>query len=119
MQNRPHTDLRGRPHAEFDLCDIIGTGREFSSFRNTAAHCCGPPHTEEERRNRQSERNQTIYVDTQTAAAHVGLSVSYMHKARHFGHGPPYYRVGRAIRYSIEDLDRWMAEHRVAGKRGC
>jgi hypothetical protein len=27
--------------------------------------------------------------------------------------GPPYIRVGRAIRYLRADLDRWLAAHRV------
>jgi hypothetical protein len=27
--------------------------------------------------------------------------------------GPPFFRIGRSIRYSTRDLDAWLAKHRV------
>ena len=51
----------------------------------------------------------TRYVDTKTAAKHVGLSVSWFNQKRVFGGGPPYIKVGGAVRYDIEALDDWMS----------
>lgn len=32
---------------------------------------------------------------------------------RYLGDGPPFLRLGRAIRYRIEDLEAWLKAHRV------
>ena len=53
------------------------------------------------------------------AALYIGMSRSYLRKDRCEGHrkgrtpGPPYIRVGTAIRYLISDLDAWLQAHRV------
>lgn len=49
-------------------------------------------------------------IRTKQAAAHLGLSKSTLDKLRHFGGGPRYYKLGRAVVYSIADLDAWMQE---------
>lgn len=49
-------------------------------------------------------------IRTQQAAAHLGLSKSTLDKLRHFGGGPRYFKLGRAVVYSVSDLDRWMSE---------
>lgn len=54
-----------------------------------------------------------MYCDTRTAAAHIGLSKSLLEKARMTGTGPTYFKIGHAVRYRIEDLDKWME----AGRR--
>jgi len=45
------------------------------------------------------------------AASRCGLSVSTMNKLRLAGTGPRYAKLGRAIRYRIADLDRWVTAH--------
>jgi len=58
-------------------------------------------------------------VDEKAAAEHLGVSVAFLRADRYRGHvgartpGPPFYRVGRAIRYDIADLDAWLAARRV------
>lgn len=52
------------------------------------------------------------------AARYIGLSRAYLRQSRmrvprRGIDGPPYIRVGRAIRYLRADLDRWLAAHRV------
>ncbi len=42
------------------------------------------------------------------AAARLKLSISWLAKARMRGDGPPYIKVGRAIRYSEAALLQWM-----------
>jgi predicted DNA-binding transcriptional regulator AlpA len=54
----------------------------------------------------------THVLNTRQAAAHVGLSASQMAKLRCLGGGPRYAKLGAAVRYSIADLDDWVAHHR-------
>lgn len=54
------------------------------------------------------------YVDTKSAAHHVSLHPDTLRRYRREGGGPPYSRVGRAVRYDIEELERWMAERTVS-----
>ncbi|PRH85350.1 DNA-binding protein [Labrys okinawensis] len=44
------------------------------------------------------------------AAKYVGLSKSSLDKLRCFGGGPRYFKLGRAVVYSTDDLDIWMNE---------
>jgi predicted DNA-binding transcriptional regulator AlpA len=44
------------------------------------------------------------------AAEYLGLSKSMLDKLRHFGGGPQYYKLGRAVIYSTTDLDAWRDE---------
>ena len=58
-------------------------------------------------------------IDEHAAAQRLGVSVSFLRADRYRGHvgrrtpGPPFYRVGAAVRYSVADLDAWLAEQRV------
>ena len=49
------------------------------------------------------------YRDTQGASAHSGLSVSFLEKLRVVGGGPPFIKVGKAVRYKLADVDAWLA----------
>ena len=53
------------------------------------------------------------------ASCYTGAKVSYLRAAR-IGRcdGPPYVRMGRAVRYSIADLDAWLLARRVGGREG-
>lgn len=49
-----------------------------------------------------------MYITTKQAAEYLGVSPTFLEKARHFGTGPEYVRIGgRAIRYSVEALERY------------
>jgi predicted DNA-binding transcriptional regulator AlpA len=51
---------------------------------------------------------------TEPETAHyIGMSRPWLRLQRMRGTGPPYIRIGRAIRYDIRDLDAWLAKHRV------
>lgn len=52
-------------------------------------------------------------VDERAASRFIGFSTSYLRQARMRNQGPPYIRVGRAVRYRVEDLDRFLDAHRV------
>lgn len=53
-------------------------------------------------------------LDTVAASRHVGVSKSTLEKARVYGGGPVYLKLGRLVRYRISDLDAWMAERIVS-----
>lgn len=46
-------------------------------------------------------------VDTKEAAAIVGLRPATLSTLRSRGGGPPYIKLGKAVRYRIEDLREW------------
>lgn len=58
-------------------------------------------------------------LDERKAASYISMSVAYLRSDRCQGvtgnrtPGPSYLRLGRAIRYRREDLDAWLAAHRV------
>jgi hypothetical protein len=47
-------------------------------------------------------------LDTVTAARRLGVSPSFLAKARMRGVGPRYRKFGRAVRYAPADLDKWQ-----------
>lgn len=52
------------------------------------------------------------------AATYLGVSLSFLRQGRMEGRranrspGPPFIRMGRAIRYDLQDLDAWLAANR-------
>lgn len=62
---------------------------------------------------------QREWKDEEGAADHIGMSVSYLRMDRLRGNvgkrtpGPPYYKIGRSIRYDVRDLDAWLEGRRV------
>lgn len=63
-------------------------------------------------------------VDEREAARRIGMSVAFLRADRYRGHvgnrtvGPPFYRIGRAIRYAPADLEHWVESRRVE-RRGA
>lgn len=57
-------------------------------------------------------------VDEKTAARYIGFSCIFLRKSRSEGKreghadAPRFLRIGRSIRYAVEDLDAWIAAHR-------
>jgi hypothetical protein len=47
------------------------------------------------------------------AAQYVSYSRAYLRLLRLKARGPHYMRVGRSIRYRLQDLDRWLDAHVV------
>ena len=53
-------------------------------------------------------------LTTQEAARRLGLAAGTLCNWRIRGQGPTYVRLGKAIRYDESDLDRFIAQGRVA-----
>ncbi len=47
------------------------------------------------------------------AARYIGMSTMWLRKKRMDGDGPPVIRLGRAVRYDTDDLDRWLESKKV------
>lgn len=52
------------------------------------------------------------FVDTEAAARFLALSPHSLECYRSLGGGPPFYKFGKFVRYSILDLEVWAAERR-------
>jgi hypothetical protein len=51
-------------------------------------------------------------VDTTRAARYLNFSTSSLNKWRLTGDGPPFYKIGRGVRYRIPELEEWAARRR-------
>lgn len=45
-------------------------------------------------------------------AARTHLSTATLAKMRCYGNGPPYFKVGKFVRYDSNDVDAWMRSRR-------
>lgn len=54
------------------------------------------------------------YVDEQEASIVTGRAVSTLRNDRHLRRGFPYLKIGRAVRYKMEDLISAMEAHRIS-----
>ncbi len=60
-----------------------------------------------------TDRECRAYLSAAAASAYLGdVPIRTLERWRLTGAGPPYTKIGRTIRYAIEDLDGWMARHR-------
>lgn len=48
------------------------------------------------------------YLDTVAAAAHCGVSKSFLDKRRLSGDGPSYSKLGKRVVYDVHQLDAWV-----------
>ena len=54
-----------------------------------------------------------VMMTTEQAAAFLGLAKGTLHTYRSRGKGPPFHRIGGAIRYQRSDLEAWRDAGRV------
>lgn len=52
------------------------------------------------------------YLTTRQVAERTGFSIKALELMRHTRRGPPYFRIGRQIRYSWADVRAWMERDR-------
>lgn len=66
---------------------------------------------------------KTSALKEKDAAIYIGMSVSFLRQSRMEGNrkgrtpAPPYIKIGRAVRYLVDDLDSWLIENRVSHSR--
>jgi excisionase family DNA binding protein len=59
------------------------------------------------KRNHEIERGRPV-MRTREAAEYVGIGESTLTNLRVSGGGPRFMKLGKAVRYDVRDLDRWM-----------
>ncbi len=65
---------------------------------------------------------QTCTLSDVDAARYLGVSSSFLRKARMDGDrtnytpGPAFIKFGRAVRYTLDDLNKWIAANRHDGR---
>jgi predicted DNA-binding transcriptional regulator AlpA len=47
-------------------------------------------------------------MDTPEAAIYLGMSESWLNKARGRGNGPRYIKIGKAVKYRVSDCDAYL-----------
>jgi predicted DNA-binding transcriptional regulator AlpA len=52
-------------------------------------------------------------VRVRQAADYLGLSKSFLDKARCYGTGPAYIKLGNSVIYNTDDLDAWRDANRI------
>jgi predicted DNA-binding transcriptional regulator AlpA len=55
--------------------------------------------------------SQSEYLTTVEAACYLHCSRQYLEIGRCKGYGPPFHKLGRAVRYRKSALNEWMAAH--------
>lgn len=82
-------------------------------YLSKQCQCIKSDHTNDVPRTRQK-----LLTEEETAR-YICMSTSFLRLARCQGQtgkrtpGPPYIKIGRAVRCSIDDLDRWLKENRI------
>lgn len=51
----------------------------------------------------------TQIIDSQALSAHIGIPTKTLAEWRSRSEGPPYMRIGRHVRYSMSDVEKWLA----------
>jgi hypothetical protein len=51
-------------------------------------------------------------LTTEEAAYRIGFAPKTLAKMRVTGSGPAFHKVGRSVRYAVEDLESWLASRR-------
>lgn len=57
-------------------------------------------------------RSGSPYLNTAQAAHYCNLSERTMKQMRYDEIGPKYHKMGKIVRYHIDDLDAWLSTHR-------
>src|ERR1700740_1462900 len=74
---------------------------------------CSPSNQRRPARPRlRSEVLMSVLLTTRQAAARCNLSPRTLEKLRVKGGGPPFVRLGGAVRYQVEDVDLWILASR-------
>jgi hypothetical protein len=65
------------------------------------------------RMDEQTNQDQKKILDETDLERSYCLSKPWQRKRRRLGDGPPFLRINRMIRYRREDVESWLAKHRV------
>lgn len=64
-----------------------------------------------------------VVLSEKEAAHYIGMSLSYLRQDRCYGAtgqrapGPDFIKIGRTVRYHVNDLDQWLFSHKQRSAR--
>lgn len=61
------------------------------------------------------DQKQTTYMSPTVTSRMTGVSVKTLEAMRAQRRGPPFYRIGRLIRYRVDEVQAWIERQR----EGC
>lgn len=53
-------------------------------------------------------------LNTRQVAQICNVSISKINKLRHFGGGPDFIKIGKLVRYTIEDVEEWLRQSKFS-----
>ncbi len=56
------------------------------------------------------------YLSEQELSVYAGLSTRTLQNWRLFNEGPPFRKLGRAVRYALDEFERWAAAQPGGGE---
>ena len=56
-------------------------------------------------------------IDERKLSEMTGRSLQTLRNERCLGRGLPYFKIGRSVRYSIDDLEHFLNSHRIETER--
>jgi predicted DNA-binding transcriptional regulator AlpA len=60
-------------------------------------------------------QTQSVYLDTEALAKHLGLTATALKEMRRRGDGPPWVKVTtKLVRYRLSDVEAWLTSRTVA-----
>jgi excisionase family DNA binding protein len=59
-------------------------------------------------------REQDRLLTPHEVAVFLGVPLRTIYRWRSRGNGPRGYRIGRHVRYRVDDIERWLEDHRDA-----
>jgi predicted DNA-binding transcriptional regulator AlpA len=59
------------------------------------------------------ERKIQLYVNEKEVSEITGLALPTLRNYRHLGKGPQYSKIGRCVRYSLDDVFAFMESHKI------
>lgn len=62
--------------------------------------------------------DDTLLTEREVVETFRGLGLRWLQVARVRGNGPPFLKVGRAVRYRLGDVRQWIAECRAVSTSG-
>lgn len=60
-----------------------------------------------------AEKELEVHLTEADLARQLQISEQGLRNNRHLGKGIPYIKLGRAVRYRLSDVERYLAENRV------
>ena len=64
-----------------------------------------------------TEQKPLQLLNETDSARYIGMSKVWLRLSRQHRSGPSYIKIGRSIRYAVDDLDKFLEAHKVKHSR--